>query len=234
MAYKNTLKGFLKFEESNEEQTFFYKTFDIQGRYYHLSHSLNNKNDPQEMGIKEIKRYIEKNYVNADDINKYELINDLNIFKTLREEYKIKNEVNTIYNEVLSLIITIVTISLTIAIGFLALDKQVVKSFSSNPDNFYRINFNFILKMMKFFVQIIIISMILLYLRKNKGSVYNKLKTINHVIFTLEFIEENLVEIPDSKVFELELKSNINQKSDECIDSKKYILKYAESLEDKS
>lgn len=227
MAYKNTLKGYLKFEETNEEKNWFLKKFDIQGRYYHLSSSLNDKDDPQAMDIKEIKEYIEDNYVNADFVNKHELINDLNIFKTIREEYKIKNEVNTIYNEVLSLIITIVTISLTLAIGFLALDKQVVQSFSSNPDNFYKINFKFILRMMKFFVQIIIISMVLLYLRRNKSSVYNKLKTINHVIFTLEFIKENLVEVPEK--FDVEVKNLIDEKAE----SGKYSVKVRKSLEDK-
>lgn len=199
MAYKNTLKGYLKFEETNEEQSFFYKTFDLQGRYYHLSHSLNNKIDPQEMSIKEIKQYIQDNYVNAEEINKYELINDLNIFKTLREVITIKDNSHKFLVDTVSFIITILAIALAVAVGFLSVEDNVVSLKFCDVNEFYKTNMNFVLNIIRMLPEIGAIYIFLYYMAVGKKFGLNKLKTINHVIFTLEAIEDNLLEVPDTK-----------------------------------
>lgn len=197
MAYKNTLKGYLKFAETSEEQGFLDTILNSKGRYYHLSHSLNDKDDPQEMDIKEIKKYIQDNYVNAEEINKHELINDLNIFKSLREELKLKGEADKFYTDVISFIVTIFAISSAVAVGFLSVEEKVVKLWKCNVNAFYMANFDYVYKVMKFLPIACVIYILYCFLRVSKRSFSNKLKTINHVVFTLEAIEENLVEVPE-------------------------------------
>ena len=228
MAYKNTLKGYLKFEKTNEEQKFFLKTFDLQGRYYNLSHSFGNKKDPQEMNIKEIKEYIEDNYVNADFVNKYELINDLNIFKSLREEIKIKDNSHKFLVDTVSFLITILAIALAVAVGFLSVEDKVVSLKFCDVEKFYKTNMNFVLSTIKMLPEIGALYIFLYYMAVGKNFGLNKLKTINHVIFTLEAIEENLVEVPEN--FDVEVKNL----SDEKVESRRYSVKVKESLEDNS
>ena len=197
MKYKNTLKDYLKFAETSEEQGFLIGKLDTQGRYYHLSHSLNFKNDPQEMNLKEIKEYIEDNYVNSEYINKYELINDLNIFKSLREELKIKCESDKFYTDTLSLMITVFSIFSAVAVGFLSVDEKIVEIKNRNTEAFYTANINFVFNSIKIILIMAAIYFVFYYLRVYKRSGINRLKTINHVVFTLETIKENLEEVPE-------------------------------------
>lgn len=228
MAYKNKLKGYLKFAVTSEEQGFLDTMLNRQGRYYHLSHSLNNKIDPQEMSLKEIKEYIEDNYVNSDYINKYELVNDLNIFKSLREELKIKDETDKFYTDVISFIVTIFAISSAVAVGFLSVEEKVVKLRKCNVNAFYVANFDYIFKVMKFLPIVGVIYILYCFMRVSKRSFSNKLKTINHAVFTLEAIEENLVEVPEIKKFELE----VDNLEDQASEPRKYSINVNEILED--
>lgn len=228
MAYKNTLKGYLKFEETNEERNWFLKKFDIQGRYYHLSHSLKDKDDPQAMDIKEIKEYIEDNYVNADFVNKHELINDLNIFKSLCEVLQIKDKKDGFLMNFISLLITIISIASAVAVGFLSVNKDVVKLKFCNANKFYMINMDFVINNIKILLGAAAFYIILYFLRVSKRSGLNKLKTINHVIFTLEAIKENLVEVPVTR-FEVVVDNLIGEISE----PRKYSVNVSEILEDK-
>ena len=230
MAYKNTLKGYLKFEETNEEQAFFYKIFDIQGRYYQLSHSLNNKVDPQEMKIKEIKKYIEDNYVNLEEINKPELINDLNIFKSLSDELKIKYESDKFYTDTLSLMITVFSIFSAVAVGLLSVKEDILMENGFNIDTFYAANINLVFNSIKIILGMAVVYFGIYYLRVNKRSGLNKLKTINHVVFTLENIKENLEE--DLEMLESDVESD-NVESHES-ETKEFIVTITESPIDKN
>lgn len=228
MKYKNTLKDYLKFAETSEEQGFLIGKLYTQGRYYNLSHSFGNKKDPQEMNIQEIKKYIEDNYVNSEYINKYELINDLNIFKAFREEIKIKGESDKFYTDTLSLMITVFSIFSAVAVGLLSVKEDIVKENNFNIDTFYATNFNFVYNSIKIILIMALFYFGVYYLRVYRKSGLNKLKTINHVIFTLEFIEENLVEVPED--FDVEVKKLTGEKAE----PRRYYVKVKEILEDKS
>lgn len=215
MAYKNTLKDYLTFEKLKEDKSKIDKYFN-QEREYQLSFKSDNyENNPHHMTIKNVIDYVQTNYVEQDTIEKGNLINDLVVFKTCRDNIELGIDDQGFIINILA--IQIATYAVIVSI--------VCKDMDLSETNFPIVLLS---------VLILVLDYLYMRFRSCKSSQYSKLRTINDVVHTLEAIKENLVAIPDSKEFEIEVKSKISQKSDECMDSKKYILKFAESLEDKS
>ncbi len=251
MAYKNNLKGYIEPEKTNDDKKLPSKVFDGQRRYYFLSHRKNDprnkfqkfmgidgefKPDPQEMTLKEIRSYVNEHYIQASDINIYELINDLNIFKSYREEIKIENEIKGIFRDVVSLIMTIIAIFIAVAVGFLSVDESTLLRFDYDVGKFYGANFKFVYEMRGLLFKSIVVFPLFLYFIDivNKKSGFNKLKTLNYTILTLESIRDDIynnpIEIPETREFEVKVDNVVGQISE----PRKYFVKVKESLEDKS
>lgn len=227
MEYKNNLKGYIEPEETNDDKGLPSKTFDSQRRYYHLSHRKNDsrtklqrfiglngelKSDPQEMSLEEIRNYVNKYYIHASYVNIYELINDLNIFKSYKEEIKIENEIKQICRDTIASILTIMAIFSAVAVGFLSVDKGVLAKFRKHVYNFYGTNFKFIFRMMWILTACIVAYLIFLYWNVNKKSGFNRLKTLNYTILTLESIRDDIYnnkeesKAPEAEKFELRIR----------------------------
>lgn len=241
MVYKNTLKGSIK-KVLFEKTKILKREKQKQDRIYHLSYKIKSSkskkmtNNPRDLSYKDIYVYARKFYVEKNYVDRRKLENDLIIFKTLKEDLEISINkdiflVNcfSILTAVFAVMAAIDTNKPRIFTGKLNIGKHFrmyIIEQKSKSDTFV------IIGLYSLFT--ILLIGYLLSLWGSKSYFPNKIKSVNHVIFTLEAIKENLVEIPDSKELEIEVKGKISQKSDECMDSKKYILKFAESLEDKS
>lgn len=224
MDYKNTLKDYLKTEKIDKngkkrsyELSYEFKEYKEYKGYkgYFLNGKKKEiiKRDPQTLTIKNTLDYIEENYVNKDFIEKRKLINDLVVFKTYKD--KIELEMADF-----QFLVSILAICATIFCG-------ILNGISTHDDIFFDTTVLYLL--------LYAVYIFFLYIsdRVPKRTKYNKLKSINNVIFTLEAIKENLVEVPEDKAYKLVAKRLINEKPDECLDPNYYVM-FWESLEDKS
>lgn len=139
-------------------------------------------------GYEKVLEYVQKYYINNNNIIEENLINDLNTFKTYRDDIQQEITMKSLIEIIWSVIVTMVSILVAIYIGYIAL-KDYIKI---EGDNFL----NFILKNIKIgTIIIMLISGVYLGLSINerfKHSKSYKLKYINNVIYTLETIKEDM------------------------------------------
>ena len=139
-------------------------------------------------GYEKVLEYVQKYYINNNNIIEENLINDLNTFKTYRDDIQQEITMKSLIEIIWSVVVTMVSILVAIYIGYIAL-KDYIKI---EGDNFL----NFILKNIKIgTIIIMLISGVYLGLSINerfKHSKSYKLKYINNVIYTLETIKEDM------------------------------------------
>ena len=163
---------------------FIFKNFSEYNRIIDKSYGT-DITGPNQMSIDEIEEYIKSNYINNIIIEKNKLINDLVIFKTYRDELNLIIENQNFFVNILAVILAITAIAFSS--GFNQESNGIVLA-----------------------IIILIITLIILvfwtymYYRERKKSDFNKLKTINNVVYILEAIKDNLDEVPEN--FDVEVK----------------------------
>ncbi len=233
MAYKNTLKGSIN-KVLFEKIKILNKT--KQDRIYSLSYKIkstkNNKitNNPREMSFEDIYIYTRKFYVKKDYIDRGKLENDLVIFKTLKEDLEISINKDIFLVNCFSILTAVFAVMAAVdnnkpriftgKFSLSGLFKMCLIEQKSNSDAFIIIGFYSLLT--------ILLIAFLLGSWASKSYFPNKIKSVNHAIFTLEAIKENLVEVPEN--FDVEVKKLTGEKAE----PRKYSVKVKESLEDKS
>lgn len=165
--------------------------------------------NPRHMLIEDMEDYLKSNYLGKEFIKKDKIINDLVIFKTLRDELEISIRNNNIFSEFIS---SIITVFIAIATSDYAKEEGFLKS-----------------AIIIFLGYTFIKYAMLIVITGNKSD-SKKLVCVNKIIYTLESIKDNLVEVPETKKFEVEVDNVVDQVSE----PRKYSVKVKESLEDKS
>lgn len=177
MGYDNRIRNKLKLVEFDKS---ILKRIPYKLQYENFN--LNN------IGYEKIIEYVEKHYIYNDNIIEENLINDLNTFKTYRDDIQQEITMKSLIEIIWSVVVTIVSILVAIYIGYIALKDDI----KIQGDDFI----NFILRNIKIASTIIsIISAVYLalsiYERSNLSKSY-KLKYINNVIYTLETIKVDM------------------------------------------
>lgn len=148
------------------------------------------------------------NYINKNYIEIEKLINDLVVFKTYKDKIELEMADFQFLISILAICATIFT--------------SLLNGIPSSHDKFPYI------KGLYLFMYALYIFMLYIIDRVPRKTKFNKLKTIDNVIYTLEAIKENLVEVPE--IFDVEVKNLIDEKAE----PRRYSVKVRESLERKS
>lgn len=174
---------------------------NLKKRHYVLSYkiksSYSNKiiDDPQYMNVKDIMWYFYENYKFNQKIDQGKLLNDIVVFKSYKEDLKVKIDKDNLLFESFAGFITIIAIAIAIAVGFLSIDPKVVglkiKELKKIKD-FYITNFDFVFNMLKVLIVASIIYVIIYLIATERFSKYNKLMTVNNIIYNLETIKDIL------------------------------------------
>lgn len=170
MSYDGKINRKLKTVELNDDECF-----------YKLAYEDYKKSSFKR---KDILKYVNVHYLENDNIIEENLLNDLITFKTYRsqvEEYIAKGE---IFQNILNLYFTVISIFISFNFGVLSIKKDL--------------NATLFFKMMKnnttiftLVVLLFIFSIFLAFTRTSKKSQSSKLKFIDNAIYTLETIKED-------------------------------------------
>ena len=149
---------------------------------YKLAYGDDKKNSFKRI---DILNYINKHYLENDNIIEENLLNDLITFKTYRsqvEEYIANGE---IFQNILNLYFTVISIFISFNFGVLSIKKDLnatlfFETMKNNTTIFTLV------------VLLFIFSIFLAFKRKKKKSQSSKLKFIDNAIYTLETIIEDM------------------------------------------
>lgn len=172
--------------------------------------SFNKVKDLKKFKRLEILKYINDYYINEEELKKEDLMNDLIAFKTYKDELELIVENQNVFFSVLALLLALLAIATSLKSERLSDGKAFVI----------------------FIILLVLIGLIFgayLIFRENKESDFNKSKVVNNAIHILETIKENMVEVPQTWNFDVEVDNLIGQVSK----SRKYSIKVTESLENK-
>lgn len=171
---------------------------NLKKRHYVLSYkiksSYSNKiiDDPQYMNVKDIMWYFYENYKFNQKIDQGKLLNDIVVFKSYKEDLKAKIDKDNLLFESSAGLITILAIAIAIAVGFLSIDQEVAGLIFKNITDFYITNFDFVFKTLKVLIGISLTYLIIYLINTGRFSKYNKLMTVNNIIYNLETIKDIL------------------------------------------
>ncbi|MDU4045335.1 MAG: hypothetical protein E7H35_00235 [Peptoniphilus harei] len=173
--------------------------------------------NPRYMRIKEIEDYINSHYVDQEYIDKTKITNDLVIFKTYRDDLKIDTENDGKFPNLLSTFMTVYIAFLSLEIAdksnyFAELSRLKEKKVDNSviaemSEKIHQISGN-ILVIISIIILISLFTLLFSVIRTGKRSNTNRLKVVNNVIYILESIKENLVEVPDTKEYSIEVSNS--------------------------
>ncbi len=139
-------------------------------------------------GYEKVLEYVQKYYINNNNIIEENLINDLNTFKTYRDDIQQEITMKSFIENIWSVAVTILPVLVAIYIGYISL-KDDIEIQRSDFLNFIVKNIN------NASILLLVISGIYLGVsisKRTKLSENYKLKYINNVIYTLETIKEDM------------------------------------------
>lgn len=153
MGYDGKINRKLRTVELNDDDECLYKlAYDEEQRRYFKR--------------KDILHYVNEHYLEKDNIIEENLLNDLNTFKTYRDDVEITEKNWDVFQGFITI--------------YVALINDVFKSERAYIARLFYILF------------ILAISMVVYFVRTWKHSNYYKLKYINNAIYTLETIKEDM------------------------------------------
>lgn len=181
MRYDGKINKKLRTVELNDDDECLYKlAYDEEKRSY-FTH-------------KDILKYVNEHYLKKDNIIEENLLNDLNTFKTYRDDVEQIYNNQDHFNKILSLLLTCVT-TIFGAIG--------------NKGNYeYKLLFGLM-------IVIVYINMIYNVFRTTSKSESAKIKFITNAIYTLETIKEDMDKRGNSGTKSDEIISSVNDKQDD-------------------
>lgn len=181
MRYDGEINRKLRTVELNDDDECLYKlAYDEEKRSY-FTH-------------KDILKYVNEHYLKKDNIIEENLLNDLNTFKTYRDDVEQIYNNQDHFNKILSLLLTCVT-TIFGAIG--------------NKGNYeYKLLFGLM-------IVIVYINMIYNVFRTTSKSESAKIKFITNAIYTLETIKEDMDKRGNSGTESDEIISSVNDKLDD-------------------
>ncbi len=139
-------------------------------------------------GYEKVLEYVQKYYINNNNIIEENLINDLNTLKTYRDDIQQEITMKSFIEIIWSVVVTIVPVLIAIYIGYIAL-KDDIEIQKDDFLNFIVKNINIALWLLLF---ISAVYLALSIYERYKLSKSYKLKYINNVIYTLETIKEDM------------------------------------------
>lgn len=212
MAYKNILKDFITIGKPKTYKCCIINLF-YKRRIYELSFLSDDgsSQDPNDLSIEKIISYISYHYI-EENIFEYKghIINDLVVFKTYRDELNLMVENHVFFVNILAILVAFLTIAYTVE--NVINEKQIIC-------------LNFLI-----FLLIIITCFFYWHYRERKKSDFNKLKTINNVIYILEALKDEMVK--ENKIHGTTYEVNVDNLVGEKSESRKYLVDVNEILED--
>lgn len=176
MSYDGKINRKLRTVELNDDDECLYKlAYDEEKRSYFKR--------------KDILNYVNEHYLENDNIIEENLLNDLNTFKTYRDDVEITEKNWDIFQGIITI--------------YVALFNDV---FKSETADFMRLCYILI---------ILAISIVIYLIRTCKHSNYYKLKFITNAIYTLETIKEDMCRNGNSGIESDEIISSVNDKLDD-------------------
>lgn len=175
MGYDGKINRKLRTVELNDDDECLYKlAYDEEQRRYFKR--------------KDILHYVNEHYLEKDNIIEENLLNDLNTFKTYRDDVEITEKNWDVFQGFITIYVALIT-------DFLKSESDVI----------IRLCYTLL---------ILTISMVVYFVRTWKRSNYYKLKYINNAIYTLETIKEDMYRNGNSDTESDEIISSVNDKLD--------------------
>ncbi|MDU7298246.1 MAG: hypothetical protein E7L43_00680 [Finegoldia magna] len=175
MSYDGKINRKLRTVELNDDECIYKLAYDEEKRRYFKR--------------KDILNYVNEHYLENDNIIEENLLNDLNTFKTYRDDVEITEKNWDIFQGIITI--------------YVALFNDV---FKSETADFMRLCYILI---------ILAISIVIYLIRTCKHSNYYKLKFITNAIYTLETIKEDMCRNGNSGIESDEIISSVNDKLDD-------------------
>ncbi len=157
---------------------------------YNLSFSYSGKNNIQSMDSIEVRKYINEYYNNERSIEKKQILDDLKIFKMIRDDLEMSLEDDTTFLNLLTTYNAIIAsmISLMVTIGT-STSKKLENSRAMITEEIML----FGMRTMRYFMLFTIVLVFIFYIhRLCKKSLYKKLKSVKFGINILEDKKERL------------------------------------------
>lgn len=196
---------------------------------------IENKNNinPRFMSIKNMDEYLRSNYIDVTVIDKEKIITDLVIFKAyegeIEKNIRRKNYFNDFMSSVMTVFITVITSSMLQDTKSLIqiIDKLNLNTeFSSNV--MLSTPFEDLLIVIEIIILYTLLRYVILLMTTGRYSDSSRKVTVNKIIHTLEAIKENLIEVHQTREFDIVTDNLIGQVSE----PRKYFVRVKESLED--
>lgn len=140
------------------------------------------------VGYEKIIEYVENHYIYNDNIIEENLINDLNTFKTYRDDIHQETTGKSLIESIWSVVVSLVSIIVAIEIGYFTIIDKV------NDDQITFLN-NMIgnIRIAWYIMAFVsLIYLVWLIYHRFTLSIFYKIKYINNVIYTLETIKEDM------------------------------------------
>lgn len=204
MAYKNTLKGSIKkvLIEKNKQNRKYQLSYEIE-----MNKNKKITNDPTEMSFEDFYKYAEDFYVDDYYIYRGNIENDLVVFKTYKADMEINLTKDIFLVNCFSILIAVFAVMVAMNANktraFIGKFKQgclfkiFLREIENNNDLFFVAG--------AFTLLSILLVAFLIAIWNSKTYYPNRIKSVNNVIFTLEAIRKNVVEVPDPKECNLEV-----------------------------
>lgn len=196
MAYKNTLKDSLKMVSVTENKDNLFKRFFCdkdfyETRYYELSHNIDDFNgDLDELEYEDLKKYIIDYYINNDNIYKGDILNDLVVFKTYRDNLQLRLKHYDILINLSTILIAYSSLYTAIKLNKAG---QVIIHLPCNKS----LDIVNLLGLLGWFGAVL--SLIIFCLWNRKDLPPNKINNINNTIYILEAFKEDMYHQEDEK-----------------------------------
>lgn len=240
MAYKNDIGRKLKIAK-----------YSRTSRTYELKHEVNDEikciqklkscvfkkpiNSLNIMSIHQIENYIQNNYINVDSFEEEDLVNDLTMFKTYKDNQEMNLRLDEFALSCFAVVTAIVAVMTTVRLSF---SKLYLNIYNFGKYMFGNINSDkdtgIVIKNSSYILSVFYFALVYYFIKwRVEAAPTTKLKTVNNAIHILEVLKDEMVEenkIPDTRDFEVNVDSLIGEKPEH----RKYSVKVREILEDKS
>lgn len=210
MAYKNIFKDVLKTNK-----------IDKTKRDFELSHTVkmdkgNLTQNPRNMTIEQISDYITVNYTNKKTILKKDLIKDLVEFKSYKEYLEIAIEESSFLFNYFGIIISLYA-------SLFAMSVTSDKTYEKFSISIFPLNIIFgeiektglsksSIELGLMLVLSLGISLVFAFIKTDKKSSSNRLKTVDNAVFILEAIKDDMYNNPDCHIEKFKRKRRRHQR----------------------
>lgn len=194
------------------------------------------KNSLNTMSTDKIEDYVENNYIKADSFKKEDLLADLIVFKTYKENLEVAFRLDEFVLNCIAIGTAIIAITMTISSSFPGASLKIVKIGSKilGEITTKKVVSNTVWSGSKILSIVYWVIVYYLFKWKVSSTPTSKIKTLNNSIYILEALKEDMYnageKVPDTRNFEVNVDNLIGEKPE----PRKYFVSVTEIKEDKS